>query len=40
VRAIEEAKAALRRNVNPRLVLEGLFAAVARRPAEIEGSTG
>ena len=33
VQAIEEAKAALRRNVNPRLALEGLFAAGAVRPA-------
>ena len=33
VQAIEEAKAALRRNVNPRLVMEGLFVAVARQPA-------
>ena len=33
VQAIEEAKAALRRNVNPRLALEGLFAAGAARPA-------
>ena len=37
VQAIEEAKAALRRNVNPRLALEGLFAAGAAHPAGQEG---
>jgi len=37
VQAIEEAKAALRRNVNPRLALEGLFAVGAAHPAGQEG---
>ena len=40
VQAIEEAKASLRRNVNPRLVLEGLFVAVARHPAGSAGAAG
>ena len=40
VGAIETAKTALRQNINPRLVLEHLFAGIRLAPADRQGRTG